>query len=110
MSKATYWQRGEAIDYKNPSTTEAIEANTIIQLGSIIGVAGGAIGAGEVGAVHVSGIYSIPKTGTAAITVGQKVYYDGNGITDAEDGATAAGFAAEDAAADATSILVKINA
>lgn len=37
--KAAYWQRGEALDYKNTGT-EKIEANTVIVLGSRIGVAG----------------------------------------------------------------------
>ena len=38
MGKAAYWQRGEAIDFKN-ETGSKIEANTVITLGSRIGIA-----------------------------------------------------------------------
>lgn len=66
MSKAAYWQRGEALDYKNTGTAK-IEANTIIVLGSRIGVAGMEISPGEVGTLHVTGVYSCPKVASAAI-------------------------------------------
>ena len=36
---ATYWQRGEAIDYKN-ETAAVIPANTLLIVGSVLGVAG----------------------------------------------------------------------
>ena len=48
MGKATYWQRGETIDFKN-ETGAKIEANTIITLGSRVGIAGTDINPGEVG-------------------------------------------------------------
>ena len=38
MSKAAYWQRGEAIDYVN-KTEETIEAGTVMTLGKHIGIA-----------------------------------------------------------------------
>ena len=72
---------------------------------------------GQTGSLHVGGVWEIKKTGTAAITMGQTVYFDGTGITDAKDnGATTnptayieAGFAAADAKADAETILVKLR-
>ena len=117
MSKAAYWQRGEALDYVNSGTTK-IEANTVIVLGGVISVAGMETAPGETGTVHVTGVFEMPKTGTAAISMGQKVYFDGNGITNAaDDGATTnkteytlAGYAAAAAAAADQNILVKINA
>lgn len=107
MSKASYWQRGESLDYQNSGTT-VIEANTIISLGTRIGVAGTSINPGEKGSLHVTGVYEIAKTGKAEITMGKAVYFDGEGITDTESGNTPAGYAAATAGADDTAILVKL--
>lgn len=106
MSKAAYWQRGESLDYKN-SGVAVIEANTIIDLGTRIGVAGTSIDPGETGSIHVTGVYEIEKTSTAEIDMGAAVYFDGTGIT-ADAGGTPAGYAAAAAEADATVILVKL--
>ncbi len=115
MAKAEYWQRGEALDYVNSGDT-AIEANTIVKIGAHLGVAGGTIPAGETGVLHVGGVWDVPKTGTNAISMGQSVYWDGSGITDAaDDGGSPAtayplvGYAAAAAAAAATVIRVKLN-
>ncbi|MFG6383457.1 MAG: DUF2190 family protein [Lachnospiraceae bacterium] len=115
MSKATYWQRGETLDYVNIGT-ETIEANTIISFSNHIGVAGTEIFPNEVGTLHVTGVFEMPKTATGAIEMGTEVYFDGTGITDAQnDGATTnpvayvlAGYAAQAAAASDTVILVKL--
>lgn len=106
MSKATYWQRGESLDYAN-SGTSVIEANTIIDLGTRIGVVGTDINPNEKGSLHVTGVYEIEKTGTAEIAMGAAVYFDGTGITNDTTG-TPAGYAAAAATADATVILVKL--
>ena len=116
MSKAEFWQRGEALDYIN-STDATIPNNTLAQIGDRLGVTGTTIEPGQTGSLHVGGVWEIKKTGTAAITMGQTVYFDGTGITDAKDnGATTnptayieAGFAAADAKADAETILVKLR-
>lgn len=109
MSKATYWQRGETLDYRNTTDTK-IEANTIITFGSHIGVAGTDILPGELGSLHVTGIFEIPKTGTATIEMGIDVYFDGDGITaTGGDGTIPAGYAAQAAAAADTVILVKLT-
>ena len=125
MSKAAYWQRGEALDYVNAGT-EKIEANTVIVLGSRIGVAGMEISPGETGTLHVTGVYSIPK-GSTEIPAGSDVYYseaDGEITTaatvtiPAKEGESEsstvknvkAGFACEGASASDTTVLVKINA
>lgn len=107
MSKATYWQRGESLDFVNDGTS-IIEANTIIDLGTRIGIAGTSINPGEKGSLHVTGIYEIEKTGTEAIPMGAAVYFDGTGITNAE-GKTLAGYAAAAATAEAKVILVKLQ-
>lgn len=115
MSTTEFWQKGEALDYTN-STSDAIEAGDIVQIGSRIGIAGGDIAPGKTGAIHTGGVWKMPKTGTAAISMGQAVYFDGTGITDdADDGgspATAyakAGYAAAAALAADEKILVKID-
>lgn len=107
MSKATYWQRGESLDYVN-STAVAIEAGTVIALSGRIGVAGTAINPGEKGSLHVTGVYEIRKTGTSGIAMGAAVYFDGTGITDAASGNTPAGYAARAAEAGDAAVLVKL--
>lgn len=115
MSKATFWQRGETLDYRNDTDTK-IEANTVISFGSHIGVAGTDILPGELGSLHVTGVWEIAKTATEVIEMGEAVYFDGTGITTAaNDGATSnptayslVGYAAQAAAASETVILVKL--
>lgn len=106
MAKATYWQRGESLDYVNTGDT-VIEANSIIDLGTRIGVAGTDINPNEKGSLHVTGVYEIAKTATAEIAMGAAVYYDGTGITTTTSD-TPAGYAAATAAADAEVVLVKL--
>ncbi len=107
MSKAAYWQRGESLDYVN-RTNAVIEANTIIAITGRIGVAGTSINPGEKGSLHVTGVYEIKKTGTAEISMGAAVYFDGNGITNTASGNTPAGYAAQTAAAGDATVLVKL--
>ena len=106
MSKAAYWQRGESLDYIN-SGDAVIEANTIIDLNTRIGVAGTDINPGEKGSLHVTGVYEIKKTG-GEIAMGAAVYFDGTGIT-ADTSGTPAGYAAAAAAASDAVILVKLQ-
>ena len=116
MSKAEFWQRGVALDYIN-TTDATIPNNTLVQIGDRLGVTGTVIEPGHTGSLHVGGVWEIKKTGKAAISMGQTVYFDGEGITDAADnGAESdaaayveAGFAAADAAEDAATILVKLR-
>lgn len=107
MSKASYWQKGDSLDYKN--TTEAIiPADTIVSLNTRIGISGNNIGIGETGSLHVVGVFEIPKLETDDITLGAAVYYDGTQITLKADGNTPAGYAVQAAAATATKVLVKL--
>lgn len=95
---ATYLQRGESLDYLN-STSEAIAAGTIISLVSRIGVAGTTIEPGELGSIHMMGVFEVPKTDIAEIPMGTLVYFDGTGIKKTATGTIPAGYAAADAAA-----------
>ena len=110
MAKATYWQRGETIDYKN-TTEAAIPANTVISLGTRIGVAGTDIAVGEVGSLHVIGVFIIDKTESEKVTAGEYVYFDAETgkITKTGDGKVPAGYAVADAAEADTTVLVNIG-
>ena len=119
MAKATYYERGEVLDYAN-GTGSKIDANTVVVLKSgatgRIGVIGNDIPVGATGSVHVTGVFEMPKTSTNAIAQGEAVYWDGSGITEASNdgGGTptyypVAGYAAYAADASATKILVKIG-
>ena len=68
---AKYWQRGETIDY---TPTDDLANGDVVDLATRIGVAGNDIPAGETGAVHVVGVFEIPKA-TGAVTVGQALYW-----------------------------------
>lgn len=105
MAKATYWQRGESLDYVNSGDT-VIEANTIVSLGTRIGVVGTDINPKERGSIHVTGVFEIAKTG-GEIAMGAAVYFDETGITTANSG-TPAGYAAAAAGADDATVLVKL--
>lgn len=107
MAKASYWQRGESLDYKN-GTDAIIEANSIVSLGTRIGVIGTTINPGETGSLHVCGVYEIPKAADTEITLGAAVYFDGTVITTTADGNTPAGYAVAAAAAADTAVLVKL--
>lgn len=108
MAKAEYWQRGETLDYTN-GTEAVIPANTIVSLGTRVGVTGCDIAPGKVGSLHVCGVFEMPKTGTAAIAMGATVYFDGTGITGTSGSDTIeVGYAAAPAAAADTVIKVKL--
>lgn len=105
--KASYWQRGEALDYKN-TTTSAIPANTVIPLVTRIGIAGNDIEPGQTGTIHVTGVFEMQKVDADEISMGTLVYFSEDGITATSDGNVSAGYAAQDSAADAKTILVKL--
>lgn len=106
MSKAAYWQRGETLDYKN-ETGALIEANTILIIGSRIGVAGTNIPAGAVGSIHVTGVFEMPKSEQVEIAMGTTVYFDGAGIVTTA-GDVCAGYCVETSATSSDIVLVKL--
>lgn len=111
MSKASFWQRGETIDHKN-ATTEVIEANTVLVIGKRIGVAGMSIKPGEIGSLHVTGVFEFDKTAAEEVALGADVYFDEatGAMTTTASSNVKAGFAVETAAAAGAHVLVKINA
>ena len=106
-------------------TEETIEAGSVIAFGDRVGVAGADIPPGETGSLHVEGVFEVPK-GEGAIEAGTDVSFDAAAMlfkmealavssANAPYNSTSkpgvrAGYAAQDAAADAETVLVKINA
>ena len=70
--KANFIQRGEAVDFV-PSYDVA--AGEIIRFGSLLGVVKIPVRTGELGALHLSGIYDVEK-GRETITAGSRIYWD----------------------------------
>ena len=110
VTKATYWQRGETIDYKN-ETESPIEAGTILELGDTIGVAGELIPPGGLGSAHIEGVFRVPKE-AEEIALGKVVYLkkdSGKATADkGEDNVRLGHSVAKAESADAE-VLVKIN-
>ena len=110
MAKATYWQKGDKIDYKNSGST-VIESGEIVAFGSMVGIAGMDIPVGAIGTLVLSGVFKMPKA-TGAITAGAKVYYDaaaGN-ITETASSNTPAGIAVAAAGSSDADVLVRLMA
>lgn len=104
--KATYYQRGETLDY---IPDEDVEAGQVVDLETRIGVAAEDAAAGQLGHVHVVGVFVMTKA-SGEITQGADVYYDSDAeaITTEEGENTPAGYAAASAAADDDTVLVKL--
>lgn len=110
-SNATYVQRGEALDYTN-STEAVIPAGSVISLTTRIGVAGTNIDPGAVGSIHVVGVFSMDKTDSEEVAMGDALYFDTatGKITKTGTSATPpAGYAAAPSAAAETTVLVNIG-
>lgn len=116
MAKGFYVQKGKTIDYVNGGEAD-IGYCDVVPLTSRIGVAESAIPKGGKGSLSISGVYELPAD-TAAMTVGQQVYWDiaaGKVVTAAgtagSDGAmptAPCGTVVADKAAGSASVLVKI--
>ena len=103
---AVYWQKGESLDYTNPTET-LIPANTVVLLGERLGVAGTDIPAGETGSLHMTGVFEIPKKAGVALAAGDPVTFtEADGIDKASKGSV--GYAVQAAGADAATAFVKL--
>ena len=83
--KATYVQKGENINYKNP-TEDKITLGTLIIIGAICAVAADDIEPGEIGTVATTGSWNVPKDKDNVI-----------------------GYAIESADAESSTVKVKLN-
>ena len=75
MPLVTYVQEGAAIDY-TPGADVA--AGAVVVQGDLVGVTKRAIPANTLGALHVEGVFDVPKAtgGSTAIGAGLDVYWD----------------------------------
>lgn len=107
--KASYCQRGESLDYTNSSVLK-IEAGEVVNLITRIGVAGTEINPGEIGSVHVVGVFKMDKATSEAISMGTAVYYDENAecITATAASNIPAGYATASASASDAYVYVKL--
>ena len=109
--KATYWQPGNKIDYIN--TTEAkIEANTVLSLGTRVGIVGTDIEPGALGSVITEGVFILEKkTAATAIALGAAVHFDGEGIVAAAgENTVPVGWVIKASAANDPDVYVKLDA
>lgn len=104
-----YLTRGESLDYKN-ETGSVIEYGTVIAVGTTrIGVAAADIPVDELGAVHVEGVFKMPKSSSEAIAFGDDLYWDDsvNQVTKSTKTAKA-GYAVAAAAESDEAVYVKL--
>jgi len=111
MAVATYVQAGDSIDY-TPSS--AVSAGDVVIQGDLVGVAKLDIGASELGALALEGVFDFPKAGgTDAMSAGTVAYWDeaeGQAGPDDETSANPRlGLVVAEATAAATTVRVKIN-
>lgn len=105
---ATYWQKGESLDYLN-KTGAAIPAGTVLKLGAHIGVAGTDIPPEGLGSIHMVGVFKIEKKSGVALAVGDPVKFDDEEGIDKDTGGTATvGYVVEAAEADELTAFVKL--
>lgn len=105
--KATYWQKGEVLDF---TPTEDVKNGQVVPIVSRVGIAGSDIAAGEQGHLHVVGVFELDKADGETIPMGTAVYYDAaaDAITATQGSNTPAGYAAADAAQASATVLVKL--
>jgi len=103
-------QDGETLEYTNAGS--AIASGDVVVVGKLVGIAATDIAASTgVGTVYLEGVFNVPKNNSLAITQGDQVFWD---ASPGEVTKTATdypmGTAHEDAAADATTVNVKLAA
>ena len=66
-------EKGEVLNYT--AANKPIASGDVVIIGNIVGIAKTDIAVGETGAMHITGVYSLPKA-AEAITQGMKVYWN----------------------------------
>lgn len=103
-----YIQPGEVWDH-TPGV--GVAADDVVVMGEVVGVALADIGAGETGAVQVSGVWELPKLSTDVVTQGAILYWDdtNNRLTITASTHKVAGAAVAAAGSGATTARVKLR-
>lgn len=106
--QGTYVQKGDAIDWTNKS--KAVKAGQVVALNGRIGIAAVPIAQNKTGALHVTGVFSLPKKSGDSFEVGAPVYFSASeGATSTDSGNTLAGWATVKAETSDTIVYVKIG-
>ncbi len=102
-----YVQEGKTLNY---TAGADITSGQFVLIGTIGGVAKTDIANGKTGAVHVCGVFSIPKA-TGAVTQGAKLYWDESEseVTTTATDNTLIGVAAAAAASGDSNVHVLLN-
>lgn len=100
-------QKGEVLSY---TATKNILSGDLVMIGAIAGVAKTDIAIGESGAVHITGIYSLPKA-AEAIAQGARVYWSNvnHNVTANKTDATLIGVAANNTISSESQVHVLLN-
>lgn len=95
-----------------PAPAGGTVSGRICIIGSLIGVAAVTAVQNTPVALHTEGVFELAKAGSLAINVGEKVYWvaASNLVNKTASGNTLVGIAVEAAAADATTVKVKLGA
>ncbi len=101
-------EKGDVINYT--ATAKNILSGDVVIIGAIAGVAITDIAVGETGAVHITGVYSLPKA-SEAITQGTKVYWSNvnHNVTTNKTEATLIGVAANNTISSESLVHVLLN-
>lgn len=101
-------QEGKSLNY-TPSGSDVASGDFVL-IGAIGGVAKTDIADGKTGAVHVCGVFSVPKA-SGAVTQGAKLYWDSTNsvLTTTASGNTIVGVAAEAAASGDANVRILLN-
>lgn len=103
-----YIQEGKSLNY-TPSGADVASGDFVL-IGMIGAIAKTAIADGKTGAVHLSGVFSVPKA-SGAVTQGAKLYWStaNSNLTTTASGNTVVGVAAEAAASGDANVKILLN-
>lgn len=100
-------QEGKILNYTAGAN---IASGQFVLIGTIGGVAIGAIANGATGAVQIQGVFSVPKA-SGAVTQGAKLYWDAanSNLTTTSSGNTIVGVAAAAAQSGDATVQILLN-
>lgn len=101
-------QKGGTLKYRNQGS-EPLKGGDLVLVGDVLGVAATDISVGALGVLVMEGVFNLAKDG-GAMTQGQRLYVDAQGLISASPSSNPAGVAWADAGAGEGLALVKINA
>lgn len=99
---------GEHFDYTAPG---AVASGDVVLMGATVGVSLNTLATGQVGAVKVTGVFSVPKLSTDTMAQGALLYWDNTNkrMTTTASGNTLAGRAYAAAGNGATTVQALLN-